>query len=184
VAVLPDSQNPWLSPGVKVYPTVVSFDEDLSGLDLKPGMTCDVEIILAELPDALSVPIAAVFSDNESTYCYRLGPDGKAKRTAIKIGLTSETRAQVLSGLAEGDKVLLVPPPGEKPAPRRKKRKPQQSPTTPVAMPAAAGTARPSPRGRRPALGSQGRPTGAARHRRAAHAESASRAATSQPSTP
>ena len=186
VAVLPDSQNPWLSPGVKVYPTTVRFDEDLSGLDLKPGMTCDVEIILAELPDVLSVPIAAVFSDDESTYCYRLDGKGRPKRTAIRIGLTSETRVQVLSGLAEGDRVLLVPPPGEKSRPRRKKKQVQQTATTlPVAMPAGAGT-RSMPRrgGRGPLARPRSRPAKAGKRRPATGGTGARRGAARDSSMP
>jgi len=145
VAALPDSQNPWLSPGVKVYPTTVTFDEPLTGLDLKPGMTCDVEIVLAELADALSVPIAAVFSEDEATHCFRLDEKGQPQRVSVKIGMTSESRAQILSGLAEGDTVLLVPPPGVQVSLRRKK------PVKPTTLPAGVdngngGAAKPKPK--------------------------------------
>jgi len=138
VAALPDSQNPWLSPGVKVYPTTVTFDEPLTGLDLKPGMTCDVEIVLAELDDALSVPIAAVFSEDEATHCYRLDEKGNPKRIPVKVGMTSESRAQILSGLAEGDTVLLVPPPGVQLSLRRKK------PAKPTTLPAGVTNGEPT----------------------------------------
>jgi len=112
VADLPDSQNPWLSPGVKVYPTTVAFAGNVAKLGLKPGMTGDVEMMLAELNDVLSVPLAAVFSEGDATFCYRVDDGDRAHRTPVKVGMTSSTRAQVLRGLSTGDRVLLVPPPG------------------------------------------------------------------------
>ena len=122
VASLPDSQNPWLSPGVKVYPTTVTFGKDVTGLGLKPGMTGDVEVTLDELDDVVSAPIAAVFSDGEETFCYHV-EGNRARRATIRIGLTSSTRVQILGGLEAGARVLLVPPPGVKHHATKKKPK-------------------------------------------------------------
>jgi multidrug efflux pump subunit AcrA (membrane-fusion protein) len=116
VAPLPDQQNPWLSPGVKVFPTVVSF-EDSDRIDgLTPGMTATVEIVLARLQDALSVPIAAVFSEQDGTYCFKMTENGPEK-VPVGVGRSSETRVEIVSGLAEEDVVLLSPPPGYQVAP-------------------------------------------------------------------
>lgn len=128
VAPLPDSQNPWLSPGVKVYPTVVKFDNGPEVDDLKPGMSAEVEIILAELRDVLSVPIAAVFADGEETYCFRVDDEGNHHRTVVTLGRTSETRAQILSGLSEDDTVLLAPPPGVQVGKKLKDEEEQEMP--------------------------------------------------------
>jgi len=130
VAVLPDNQNPWLSPGVKVYVTTVTFNDEVTELDVKPGMTCDVSITLAKLPDVLSVPIAAVFSDQDVTYCYRVGDDGAPHRVDVQLGMTSETRAQIKSGLNEHDVVLLVPPPGERIRRKQPAEKPDEEAAT------------------------------------------------------
>ena len=149
VAPLPDSQNPWLSPGVKVFPTVVKFTDLKLTEGLTPGMTAQVEIILAELPDVLSVPIAAVFSEAEETYCYKT-EHGKHSRVPVRIGRSSETQVQILSGLAENDLVLLAPPPGAKPTKKAKER-----PKTP-AIATRPATTRPAPTATRPASGSRG----------------------------
>lgn len=148
VAPLPDSQNPWLSPGVKVFPTIVKFADLKQTEGLTPGMTAQVEIILAELPDVLSVPIAAVFSEAEETYCYKT-KHGKYSRVPVKIGRSSETQVQILSGLAENDLVLLAPPPGAKPTKKAKER-----PETP-AIATRPATTRPGPTATRPASGSR-----------------------------
>ena len=149
VAPLPDSQNPWLSPGVKVFPTVVKFTDLKLTEGLTPGMTAQVEIILAELPDVLSVPIAAVFSEAEETYCYKT-EHGKHSRVPVRIGRSSETQVQILLGLAENDLVLLAPPPGAKPTKKAKER-----PKTP-AIATRPATTRPAPTATRPASGSRG----------------------------
>jgi HlyD family secretion protein len=159
VNFLPDSQNPWLSPGVKVYPTTITFNDDVTGLDLKPGMTCDVIITLAELPEVLSVPIAGVFSDQDTTFCYRVGANGAPCRTEVQLGLTSETRAEIKSGLSANDVVLLVPPRGER---IHRKAPAKEAPTS---MPARMGPPRRGGpgregRGMRPATT---RPAGAGR---------------------
>jgi len=107
VAVLPDSQNRWLSPGVKVYKVIVKFDRLPKGL--KPGMTAQVQLILARLEDALSVPMAAVFTEQEKTYCWRVS-GSSIERVPVKIGRMNDVRVQIVAGLSEGDRVLLSPP--------------------------------------------------------------------------
>jgi multidrug efflux pump subunit AcrA (membrane-fusion protein) len=112
VGVLPDSQNRWLSPDVKVFNVIVAMDQRPEGL--KPGMTAQVELMLARLENVLSVPVAAVFTEQEKTYCWRPN-GGKPEMAPIKIGRTNDRRAEIVSGLEEGDVVLLSPPPGAPP---------------------------------------------------------------------
>jgi HlyD family secretion protein len=107
VGVLPDSQHRWLNPGVKIFKIDIHLDKDVP--DLKPGMTAQVEIELDRLANVLSVPVAAVFTEQEKTYCYR-PVNGLPVRTEVKIGRMNDTRVELTSGLAEGDKVLLSPP--------------------------------------------------------------------------
>jgi len=110
VAVVPSSES-WYSSGVKAFPVTVRFDELPPGL--KPGMPADVELILVNLDDTLSVPIAAVFTEGEQTYCWR-DVWGRRERVKVKVGRRGEARVEILDGLTEGDTVLLVPPePGE-----------------------------------------------------------------------
>ncbi len=111
VGVLPDSQNRWLNPGVKVFSVTVALDEEIEGL--RPGMSNEVEIELARLDSALQVPIATVYTRQDETFCYLVDGSGNYKRTPVKLGRMNNTHVQVLSGLKQGDKVLLAPPRGE-----------------------------------------------------------------------
>ena len=109
VAPLPDSQNRWLNPGVKVFNVTVAFEDGVNREGLKPGMTAQVELVLAELPDVLSVPIAAVFSEQERTFCY-VKKGGKSKTVDVKVGRMNDRRVQIVSGLEAGLEILLAPP--------------------------------------------------------------------------
>ena len=120
VAVLPDSQNRWLNPNLKVFNVIVKFDELPE--DLKPGMTCKVEMILAELENVLSVPIAAVFTEGDKTLCYRITDDG-FEPVEVKLGGENDEYVQILSGVKEGDEVSLIKP-GQKSA--------KKTPDTPI----------------------------------------------------
>ena len=107
VAPLPDSQNRE-NPTAKVYNVYVKLDNNIEGL--KPNMTAQCEMVLARLSNVLTVPVAAVFAEQERRYCYRTNK-GRAERVAIKIGSFSDTRVEVVAGLNAGDVLLLNPPP-------------------------------------------------------------------------
>ena len=52
VSQLADSTRPWMTGGVKQYPTVVKLD-DLKAQDLKPGMTAEAKVLVGELDNVL-----------------------------------------------------------------------------------------------------------------------------------
>lgn len=74
---------------------------------LVPGMTVDVEVIVAEVANALQVPASAVIVDGQS-YVYRV--DGqRLRRTPVTTGLSSISATEIASGLDEGDLVVVSP---------------------------------------------------------------------------
>ena len=105
VSQLADSTRPWLSNGVKEYPTVVDVD-DLNGKQVKPGMTAEVKIMVGELKDVLTVPIQAVAEHKGEFYAYRSTPTG-IERKRVHIGEANETHIQIIDGLEPGDQVAL-----------------------------------------------------------------------------
>ena len=108
VGVLPASQNRWLSPNVKIFDVIVKLDDPKSLGGLKPGMTSKVELVLARLENVLSVPVAAVFTEQDRTYVWRV-KNGSQERVAVQVGRMNESRVIITSGLGESDKVLLAP---------------------------------------------------------------------------
>jgi HlyD family secretion protein len=73
---------------------------------LVPGMTVDVDIVVAEAEDVLQVPVAAVRREGGNHYVYRVA-GGRAERAAVEIGRASVTAVEILSGIAADDVVIV-----------------------------------------------------------------------------
>jgi HlyD family secretion protein len=76
---------------------------------LRPGMTARVSIQADHVADALTLPVQAVFTAPDHTYCY-LYKGGWFKKTAIQTGRHNADYIEVVSGLDENDAVSLVKP--------------------------------------------------------------------------
>jgi HlyD family secretion protein len=76
---------------------------------LRPGMTANVDIITASLPNVLAVPSQAVVHTADQSFCWVLTAEGPQRRP-VKTGVSTELETQIVSGLQTGDKVLLQPP--------------------------------------------------------------------------
>jgi HlyD family secretion protein len=98
----------WRDPNRRDYTVRVAIDADPS-LGLKPSMRCKAEILLDQVKDAMSVPLQAIFRQGPIAYVYIADGGGYSQRM-IKLGRTSELRAEVLDGLKEGERVLLREP--------------------------------------------------------------------------
>jgi HlyD family secretion protein len=73
-----------------------------------PQLSVDGTINLASLKDVLYVGRPALGNENSTLSLFRIDPDGKdATRVSVKVGRSSVNDIQVLSGLKEGDKVIL-----------------------------------------------------------------------------
>lgn len=69
------------------------------------------EIEETEAPEGLLVPAAAVFEDTGRDLVY-LVRDGRVQRRAVRLGDVAGDDFHVLSGLVEGDRVVVDPPEG------------------------------------------------------------------------
>ena len=108
VALLPDSPMRWLNPDIKKYKTEVTLDDNWDGL--KPGLSAQVTILVAQLDSVLVVPLQAVVEDEDgANICYVLD-GGRTLKTPVKVGLSNDSFAQIADGLALGNRVVLAPP--------------------------------------------------------------------------
>jgi hypothetical protein len=121
VGVLPDSQNRWMNPDLKVYLTTVTVDGTNDWL--KPGMSTKVEILVDHLDDVLYVPIQSVVLEG-ATYMAYVRRGGKAERVEVEIGQFNDEFIEVISGVAENDLVLLDPPKSVVPAANEEEARP------------------------------------------------------------
>ncbi len=107
VAVVADSGNAFMNPDLKVYPTIVRIEGEHDWL--RPGMTAEVEILVASLENTVYVPIQAVtyLEDKQVVYVSRAG---RREAREVQTGNYSEQFIEILSGLSAGEEVMLLPP--------------------------------------------------------------------------
>jgi RND family efflux transporter MFP subunit len=76
---------------------------------LKGGTFASGEVIIRTVPDALIVPLTAVHqTPDKQSFIWQIR-EGALRRAIVTVGITDETQgiAQVVSGLATGDSVLV-----------------------------------------------------------------------------
>lgn len=104
VAPLPDSENRWLNPNLKVYMTDVAISGEHP--EIKPGMSAQVKIIINELKDVLTIPLHAVTTRGDERICFVMTSSGPKPRT-VETGDYNDKFIEVKKGLKEGEKVVL-----------------------------------------------------------------------------
>ena len=114
----PDLQIPaTLEPGFAPVPKDGKYDASFTvtlpaaGPALAAGMTGTARFVVRSRPDALTLPEAAVFRDADGTRVVYVEREGEAfEKRAVKAGLTSGGRTEILEGLAAGDRVRTSKP--------------------------------------------------------------------------
>jgi HlyD family secretion protein len=98
--------------GVKVE-GVVNFnvEAELDGDTgmLRTGMSADVQLVLRERIDVLTLPEGAVIYEGDSTFVELSDETAEAGRlrTPVEVGLSDGIRTEIIKGLEEGQKVVL-----------------------------------------------------------------------------
>jgi len=87
------------------YDTIVTLP---SVPGLMPGMSAQVEVIVAEYRDILTVPVAAIVDCALGVFCWVKTDTGIEKR-ALQLGDSNDRFTVVEAGLHEGDRVVLHP---------------------------------------------------------------------------
>ena len=105
VASQPESTS-FFQASVKEYATVVRIDGEPKGL--KPGMTAEVEILVADLKDAIALPVAVVVEQRGAFYCW-VKTQEKVERRPLVLGHSNDQFVEVKDGVLEGEEVVLNP---------------------------------------------------------------------------
>lgn len=96
----------WFGSNVKEYAAIVRIEGQHAGL--KPGMTAEVEIEVANLKNVIAVPVIAVVERGGKFYCW-VRRNGAPKPVEVVIGASNTTKIEIKDGLVDGDEVLLNP---------------------------------------------------------------------------
>ncbi len=97
--------------GAKYFQMTVALTSADS--ELRPGMTSRVSIMAARVKNAVTLPVYAIFEDQDRRYCFQY-QDGRYKKTLVETGLENEDSIEIVSGLSQGDWVSTIRPETEK----------------------------------------------------------------------
>ncbi len=74
---------------------------------LLPGVYAEVVLTLTKDTDALTVPLESVDREGDKASVYLVDTSGKVELRTVKLGVETATDVEVLSGLREGDQVIV-----------------------------------------------------------------------------
>ncbi len=95
--------------GIRSFRVDVALDKN--DPRLKPGMSARVDGLLDSRKGIMKIPLSAVFEENEKEFAYvDLGEKEKPRKVPLKLGLRSETDAEVLDGPKPGEKLFTEKP--------------------------------------------------------------------------
>ncbi len=109
VGVLPDSENSWLNPDMKVYRCTISIVGHHDWI--RPGMSTKVQIVVNQLSDVVHVPLQAVSPMDNRRVCYVVRGD-QLERREVEVGEFNDEFIEIKSGLQATERVALRPPAG------------------------------------------------------------------------
>ena len=93
------------SPTVSYTITVIVEDERLT--DVYEGMSCSVDLVSDSVSNVLTVSKRAVITEAGKSYVKVKQQDGSSVKQEVTLGFTDGVSYEVLSGLNEGDIVLI-----------------------------------------------------------------------------
>jgi macrolide-specific efflux system membrane fusion protein len=98
---------------------IVLFEVKNADHELMSGMSAQVQFSVAQARDALLLPASGLGAqDEDGLYNVNVLDAGqRVSARKVKVGLRNAQQAQILSGLAAGDKVLVGPVPNVLPSP-------------------------------------------------------------------
>jgi multidrug efflux pump subunit AcrA (membrane-fusion protein) len=98
---------PVADPAVKAFRVRVALVARAGDPPFPAGSFARADIHVGRRQGALVIPKSAIKSEMGQRFVYTI-VNGCAKRTSIQVGLTDDTNAEVLQGLALGDQVIAV----------------------------------------------------------------------------
>jgi multidrug efflux pump subunit AcrA (membrane-fusion protein) len=92
------------------YDAVVTLDLGPGDDSLMPGMACSVKFVPYSKKDVLVVPASAVHEEGDKYVVHLARKNGKPQTREVRPGRTEGENTEILSGLQEGEEILLERP--------------------------------------------------------------------------
>ena len=107
IGILPDGQSAQLNPDLKMYKC--ELECDFSDVVIRPGMSCDVELVKHSYDKVLYCPMQCVTRIDGVPHVY-VQENGQWTPRKVGVGLDNNRMIHIVSGVAVGDVVMLAPP--------------------------------------------------------------------------
>ena len=107
IAILPDGQSAQLNPDLKLYKCEIECD--FKSVAIRPGMSCDVELIKETYEKAIYVPVQCVVREEGKPVVY-VNQNGKWEPRPVEVGFDNNRMIHILGGLRPGEEVMMAPP--------------------------------------------------------------------------
>ena len=92
------------------YSVTIDFDSMLNNLEgLSPRMDAKVEIVVSDVDDVLQVPVESIMQMGDGPSVIVSNGEGLESR-AVNLGITNDETIEILSGVEEGEELVLDPP--------------------------------------------------------------------------
>jgi len=82
---------------------------------LLPGLYAEAELALDQKDNVPAVPVQALNHEGDKTTVYVVDPEGTLEDRSVQVGLQTSSNAEIVSGLSEGEQVVVSDRSGLKP---------------------------------------------------------------------
>ena len=109
IGILPDGQSSQLNPDLKLYKCEIECD--FHDTIIRPGMSCEVELVKESYDRALYVPVQCVVRVEGLPRVYVKGKtEDEWVSRVVRVGLDNNRMIHILEGVRAGEEVMLAPP--------------------------------------------------------------------------
>jgi HlyD family secretion protein len=107
IGILPDAQSTRLNPDLKMFKC--ELECDFSDAFVRPGMSCEVELVKETYTKAVYCPIQCVVRIDDEAYVYvQNGSEWEQRK--VEVGLDNNRMIHILKGVKPGEIVMTAPP--------------------------------------------------------------------------
>jgi multidrug efflux pump subunit AcrA (membrane-fusion protein) len=110
IAIVPNAQSAAVR--TSAYAVKVNFTVP-QWLSVKAGMNAGVDIVTNEIKNVLLLPNAAIKKDNLGKNYVKIMNGQQIVRKSVVTGLSNNVQTEIVSGLNDGDKVIIDNPAGK-----------------------------------------------------------------------
>jgi HlyD family secretion protein len=107
IGILPDAQSTRLNPDLKMFKC--ELECDFRDAVVRPGMSCDVELVKETYAKATYCPIQCVVRIDDEAYVYVQDGSQWALRK-VDVGLDNNRMIHILKGVKPGEVIMTAPP--------------------------------------------------------------------------